>query len=346
MPLNAGAGQGTILGLFFFTVIFNEAGPAAHQEPIGRTITQPLNHRKPMPPGKKKWVDDMTVTVPIRLQESLEEDTRPDIPRPVPYHGRTGHMLPLEKNQMQEEINQINEHCTTNKMSINTEKSKALLYNRSNNYDFMPELQLKTGSNQEIVEEIKLVGYQFRSDLKTISNTKYIVKRAYAKMWIVRRLKALGAGTSELLDSLRSHVISVLQFASPAWTTMLTKHEENRIENVLRTGLHLVYGDRYQSYTWALKTAGMKSLKEQRNQSFEKFTKGCLKSQKFCKWFEPEGERRIHTRQKREAFKSVPARTRAYEQSAIPQMTIVANKMARRKESQIIKLNSGSTIEV
>ena len=43
----------------------------------------------------------------------------------------------------------------------------------------------------QVVEEMKLGGYQLRTDLRTISNTNYIVKRAWKKMWVVRRLKAL-----------------------------------------------------------------------------------------------------------------------------------------------------------
>ena len=47
-------------------------------------------------------------------------------------------------------------------------------------------------------QRTKLVGYEFRMDLKTISNTNYIVARAWKKMWIVRRLKTLGASEQDL----------------------------------------------------------------------------------------------------------------------------------------------------
>ena len=56
----------------------------------------------------------------------------------------------------------------------------------------MPELYLTPGNQLEVVEKMKLVGYQLRSDLKTVPNTQYIVKRAWKRMWAVRRLKSLG----------------------------------------------------------------------------------------------------------------------------------------------------------
>ena len=62
---------------------------------------------------------------------------------------------------------------------------------QAKNHDFSPHLV--PGQKLEMVEEIKLAGYQLRSDLRTISNTQYIVKRAWKRMWVDRRLKALGA---------------------------------------------------------------------------------------------------------------------------------------------------------
>ena len=106
-PLNSGCGQGTLLGLFCFCIMFNGAGPKPQKENIGDIITQPRNTRKPIPAGKKKWVDDLSLYVPIRLKENLVEDTRPETARPVPYHGRTGHELPKRNNPMQLELDSL-----------------------------------------------------------------------------------------------------------------------------------------------------------------------------------------------------------------------------------------------
>ena len=237
-------------------------------------------------------------------------------------------MLPLQQNEMQSQLDLLNEYCRQSKMSINQRKSKCMLFNRAKKHDFTPELYLTQGKKLEVVEEMKLVGYQLRSDLKTISNTNYIVRRAWQRMWIVRRLKALGANESELLKVLRAQVLSVLHFASPAWSTQLTAHESARIESVLKTGLYLVFGERYQSFSWALNEAHMSSMKDQRTRAFEKFTCDCLKNQKFQKWFaktETDTEA-VATRRQKPRFKPVPARTCSYARSAIPQMVMVANR--------------------
>ena len=101
LPLNSGSGQGTILGLFLCCVTFNGAGPKPHTEPLGQTITQPRRTRQPIQRGKKKWVDDLTLTVPIKLKDNLIQDPSHPLIGPPIYHKRTGQILPEDRNNMQ-----------------------------------------------------------------------------------------------------------------------------------------------------------------------------------------------------------------------------------------------------
>ena len=179
LPLNSGARQGTIIGLFLFCVMFNGAGPKANTEPLGVAITQTRKRRQPIKKGKKKWVDDLSLWVPIRLKDKLRPDTRTAIIGPATFHNRTGQILPEDENIMQSELDFFNEYCRTKKMSINQDKSECMLFNKARKYDFQPELYLSPGNQLEQVEEMKLVGYKLCSDLRTISNTRYIVKRAW-----------------------------------------------------------------------------------------------------------------------------------------------------------------------
>ena len=89
-------------------------------------------------------------------------------------------------------------------------------------------------------------------------------------MWVIRRLKALGASEQELLSVLRAQVLGVLQFATTAWSTLITVQESNQIESGLQTGLYLVYGEKYRSFSWVLGQAKMRTLKDQRSRFFFK----------------------------------------------------------------------------
>ena len=113
-----------------------------------------------------------------------------------------------------------------------------------------------------------------------------------------------------------------------------------------KTGLYLVYGPKYKSYIWALQQAKMTTLEAQRSKMFEKFTRACLRSPKFSKWFmKSEDSQGVSTRSKKHMFKPVPARTSAYAKSAIPQMVALANRL-QTPGIQKVRLKSGKLIIV
>ena len=79
------------------------------------------------------------------------------------------------------------------------------------------------------------MGFILRSDLKTISNTEYICKRAYQRMWVIRRLKSLDCPIPELLDVLQHQIISICEGSVALyWGPMITKAENNMLERCLK----------------------------------------------------------------------------------------------------------------
>ena len=81
-------------------------------------------------------------------------------------------------------------------------------------------------------------------------------------------------------------------------------------------------------FSWALAEANMSSLMKQRSTQFRKFTQSCIKNPKFSNWFvKYKDNATVNTRQQKPRFKPIPCRTKAYSQSAIPQMIKVANAM-------------------
>ena len=194
--------------------MFNKAGPPANTISIGQQISQPRRKRKPIKQCKVKWIDDMTLCNAVDLKRSLVPEDRP-VSRPLPFHLRTEHKLPGEQNKMQDELIKLSRYADNHLMAINRTKTKAMLCNTRTKWDFEPELSLDGVNNLEIVEELKI--QKIRNNMKTCSNTAYITAKAYKRMWLIRRLKALGASTTQLLDCLQKQVLSVLWLGAPAW---------------------------------------------------------------------------------------------------------------------------------
>ena len=133
----------------------------------------------------------MTLGESINLKETLVKKTVDTVGAPN-FHERTGHTLPPEKSEVFKKLEETLESSKSCGMVLNPQKTKLMLFNPCRSIDFMPEFVLD--KNQlEVVDEWKLLGVILRSDLKWSSKTEFIVKKAASKLWILRRLKELGA---------------------------------------------------------------------------------------------------------------------------------------------------------
>ena len=56
------------------------------------------------------------------------------------------------------------------------------------------------------------------------------MKRAYKRIWILKRLKTLGASDDLIIDAYVKQIRSVLELAVPVWRSSLTLKDKMTIE--------------------------------------------------------------------------------------------------------------------
>ena len=190
---------------------------------------------------------------------SVSEGVRP---MPDMFHARTGHVLPLETSLVHKQLVKTEKYARDNFMQINYKKTKVMVFNPCTSIDFMPELNLGT-HELEVVEEMRLLGLIIRSDMKWTSNSENMVKKANSRLWILRRLSNLGAKESDLVDVYIKQVRSVLELAVPAWHGGITLAEQIDIERVQKCALHIILGEKYESYRSTLKALDLQCYSQE-----------------------------------------------------------------------------------
>ena len=334
-----GGPQGTRLGLFLFLILINAAGYDKLEKHMGEHITKKINKRFPLPNAHMKYVDDLCLAQSLNIRECLIPNPNPNPARPLAYHDRTHHLLPTDNCQLQEEINRLVTYSENNQMRINENKCKVMIFNTGRKYDGMPKLTLSgEGENYlEVVETFKLLGIIVRSDMKWYDNTSYICQKGYSRLWMLRRLKGLGANEEEMMDVYVRQVRSVLELAVPVWQPALTQAEVKQIERVQKCAFFIILGENYTHYEDAIDVLECESLDNRRIRLCENFVKKCTKSVRYQTWFTENTELppTIPTRESENKilpkFKPVPTRTDRYQDSPLPYLTGILNRMMTKE---------------
>ena len=187
----------------------------------------------------------------------------------------------------------------------------------------MPEISID-GNELEVVDEIRLLGIILRSDMKWISNTKNMIQKANKRLWILRRLKSLGAGTDDLVEVYTKQIRCVLELAVPAWQGGISQAERTDLERVQKSASHIILGDLYTSYKCALKDLNLDSLESRRNKLTLKFALKSEKNQKFKSWFKT-ATKSVYTRSKLMKYFDVKANHNRFERSPLSFITKILN---------------------
>ena len=157
-------------------------------------------------------------------------------------------------------------------------------------------------------------------------------KKAYARMWMIRRLKKLGANPTEMLDVFYKQIRCVLELAVAVWEPSITVAESNQIERVQKCAFYIILGEQYLHYENALHTMNSERLSDRRYKLCLKFAKKSEKHPRYQNWFCPAEDyvptinTRSDKRDRNTKFKPVPTRTDRFKNSPVPYMTDQLNQ--------------------
>ena len=150
-------------------------------------------------------------------------------------------------------------------------------------------------------------------------------KKAYGRLWMIKRLKRAGANLEDMKDVYIKQVRSLLEFGVPVWNAGITKEETMDIERVQKAFLHIVLGNEYHSYELARLKTSLETLEERRTQLCTKFAVKTAKHPKHKHWFVPSDPDAPDTRSHKTKFKTPLFRLNRFGKSPIPYLTGLLN---------------------
>ena len=114
-----------------------------------------------------------------------------------------------------------------------------MIFNFTNNFKFSTRNTLN-GTNIEIKDKTKLLGVLLTDDFKWEDNTNMLVKKANARMQLLRKYATFTRDKSELKKHLRFFVRSILEQSCVVWHSSLTKEESENLKRVKKSAIKII----------------------------------------------------------------------------------------------------------
>lgn len=312
--LNGGGPQGATFGIWEYLAQSNDSADCVD------------------PDRRFKFVDDLTVLEKINLLiVGLSSFySKATVPSDVPEHNQ---IIPAQFLKSQEYLNTIKKWTENQKMILNQRKTKAMVFNFTDKYQFSTRLKLNN-ENLEIVKHAKLLGVTISDDLKWDLNTENLVKRANARMELLRKVASFTTSIEEKKNIYILYIRSILEQSCVVWHSSLTNENSDDLERIQKSAVKLILNKPYTNYVEALEQINLQSLKERREELCLKFAKKCTKSQKVKDIFPLREKNHDMDIRNEEKFIVKYAHTERLKNSAVPYMQRLLNEECKNNKNK------------
>ena len=232
--------------------------------------------------------------------------------------------LPPENCLTNQHLEKVVNWTQNQQMKLNNSKSKYMIFNFCNSRQFQTRIKISDTIIQQ-VNEAKFLGLILSDDLSWHSNTKNLVKKAYMRMSLLRKLYEFNLPKKQLVQIYTIFIRSVTEQSSIVWSSSISNEESNSLERTQKVALRIIFRQDYKSYENALNLAKLPTLASRRDNLLEKFALKTLKNPKTTHMI----RKNDHTRKlrKQEKFYVDNARTTRLASSTINAMAHILNKI-------------------
>ena len=282
-----------------------------------------------------KFCDDLSFMELINLVNiGIEDyDVKTHVPNNIPVHNQ---IIRADKLKSQQYIQEISDWTDRNKMVLNIKKTKNMIINFTNNYQFTTSLNIK-GQSLDIVNEHKVLGTWLTSDLKWDLNTDKIVKSANIAMKKLQSASKFIKDRNILKQIYMIYIRSILEKSAAVWHSSLTQNNVEMLERVQKSSMRTIFGKKYESYEDSLNQLKLDTLEVRREKLCLSLAKKSLQLEKFKQLFPLNMNRQTRNSNK---FIVRKCRTERHKNSSIPFMQTLLNKHFNQEQQTYKQLTA------
>ena len=130
-------------------------------------------------------------------------------------------------------------------------------------YQFTTRLQLNN-QTVEVIENTRLLGTVISDDLKWNLNTASIVKKANARLELLRKVSSFGTPIEDLKSVYVLFIRSLLEESATVWHSSLTQENIQDLERIQISACRIMLQENYIGYKNALNKLDFLTLNERR----------------------------------------------------------------------------------
>ena len=198
------------------------------------------------------------------------------VPWDIPTHGQ---FIKSSKLKSQTYLNEINEWTSKQKMIISEKKTKMMLFNFTENYQFTKRQNLK-GTNIKIVGQMKILGTIVNSNLSWNDNCNELIRKVNARMQLLRGVQNFGASKEQMVHLWIIFCRSVLEQSCMVWHSSLKQENSDDLERTQKSFVKLVLREKYSNYEDSLMNLNLETLSQRRQSLCLKCAKSGIKHEK------------------------------------------------------------------
>ena len=268
----------------------NQPGSGAQGATLGNWefLSQTNNSADCVPVEDRfKYVDDLSILEIVNLLSVglSSHNFKSQVAADIPIHGQI-----ISKNDLKSQhyLNEINKWTRNQKMVINEKKTKSMIINFTQKYQFTTRLQLKD-ENIETVDQMKILGTIINKNLTWDDNCKMLLEKVNRRMLLLKEILNFGATIEEMVHCWIVYCRSQLEQSAIVWSSSLSKENIEDLERAQKAFAKLVLKERYTNdengYTNALLMLNLETLEKRRTDLSLNFAQNCIKNEKMTEYF-------------------------------------------------------------